>query len=171
MYKSSGFSTIFINMKITSPFFFLILVTLSCKNDHIWNEESNTVHREVKNMLHNYYKDINENGLLAELKYFDRSTDFSWLPPGFENPISYDTAATIIRKNALVITSAKLTWDTLIVTPMTHDSARYTGKITSIVVDSSGFTDTLVLSEEGIVVRRKDGWKLLAGKTVRVNNQ
>ena len=150
--------------------FLFCLAALSCKNDHIWNEESNKVHVDVKSMLHNYYKDINEQGLLAELKYLDSSADFSWHPPGFEAPISYDTAAAIIRNNAIVISSAKLTWDSLTVIPVHRDTARYTGRITSIVLDTSGYRDTLFLEEEGIVIRRRDGWKLLSGKTRLIEN-
>ena len=116
-------------------------------------------------MLHNYYKDINEKGLITELKYLDSSADFSWHPPGFDGPISYDSAATIIRNNALVISTARLTWDSLIVIPIHRDTAKYTGRITSIVVDTSGYSDTLFLKEEGTAIRRKDGWKLLSGKT------
>ena len=154
-------------MKILVLFFF-ILSTLSCKNDHIWNEESNKVHAEVKSMLHNYYKDINEQGLLAELNYLDTSEDFSWHPPGFEGPIPYDSAAPIIRNNAVIISSAQLTWDSLTVIPIHRDTAKYMGRITSIVVDTSGYSDTLYLSEEGVAIRRKDGWKLLSGKTILI---
>ena len=116
-------------------------------------------------MLHNYYKDINEKGLITELKYLDSSADFSWHPPGFEGPIPYDSAAAIIRNNAVVISSARLTWDSLTVIPVHRDTAKYTGRITSIVVDTSGYSDTLFLKEEGTAIRRKDGWKLLSGKT------
>lgn len=121
-------------------------------------------------MLNNYYKDINEQGLIAELKYLDSSADFSWHPPGFEGPIPYDSAAAIIRNNAIIISSARLTWDSLTVIPLHRDTAKYTGRITSIVVDTSGYSDTLYLSEEGVAVRRKDGWKLVSGITRRVDN-
>ena len=156
-------------MKISVLFFF-VLAIISCKNDNVWNEESNKVHVEVKNMLHNYYKDINEKGLIAELKYLDSSADFTWLPPGFEGPIPYDSAAAIIRNNAIVISSADLTWDSLTIIPIHRDTAKYTGRITSIVVDTSGYSDTLYLSEHGIAVRRKSGWKLLSGTTRLIEN-
>ena len=161
--------------KITfMPNLFYLLIPsiflLSCKPDHIWNEESNTVSREVNSMLKNYYKDINKDGLLAELKYLDSSAAFSWHPPGFDGPIQYDSVVGIIRDNALATSAIHLQWDSLEVIPVDAIKANYIGKIESILTDTSGHTDTFYLSEKGEVVKTKEGWKLRSGKTILLYN-
>jgi len=35
-----------------------------------------------------------------------------------------------------------------------------------VMQDTSGRKDTVLLYEEGIMVKREDGWKLLKGKTI-----
>ena len=121
-------------------------------------------------MLKNYYKDINREGLLAEFRYLDSSASFSWHPPGFDGPISYDSIAGIIKNNALTTSSIYLQWDSLIVMPVDASNAKYTGQIKSITTDTSGLIDTFYLSEQGEVVKTKDGWKLRSGKTIIQQN-
>lgn len=157
---------------ITSMFIVLstiVIISHSCKNDHIWSEESNRVHREVKTTLGNYYKDVNENGFEAEFKYLDSTSQFSWFPPGFNSAISFDSVRNILKRNVLLYPYVHLEWDSLNVIPESGTKASYAGKITGIMQDTTGHRDTFHLSEIGVMIKKEDGWKLLSGKTVVID--
>ena len=146
--------------------FNLLLITLflliSCnRGDHVWNEESNRVAIEVRKTLSDYFKDINAEGPLAELKYLDSTSAFFWHPPGFDVPIDFDSVKTILIQNATSGIRSVVSWDSLAIIPETTDKANYKGKI---IVVTNG--DTIRLKEEGNVVKKEDGWKLVSGKTV-----
>jgi hypothetical protein len=55
--------------------------------------------------------------------------------------------------------------DSLIVFPVSRKEARYLGFVYSVLQDTSGRKDTVRLYEEGIMMKREDGWKLVKGKT------
>ncbi len=139
-----------------------ISVMISCnRSDHVWNEESNRVAIEVRKTLNDYVRDVNATGPLAELKYLDSSKMFSWHPPGFTGPIDYDSVRTILIENTIAGIRSAVSWDSLAIIPESNDKAKYAGKITAI---TNG--DTIHLKEEGNLIKRKDGWKLVSGKTV-----
>ena len=117
-------------------------------------------------MMNDYYNDIKTNGLLAEFKYLDSSEDFSWTPPGYSASISYDSVANILRSNAAGFKSIVNTWNSLEIRPASENRALYTGIITSRVTDISGKITNTKLIERGFVIKRKEGWKLLTGKTI-----
>ena len=147
-------------------FFLLQVLILSCqRGDHVWNEESNRVTIEVRKTLNNYFKDINAEGPLAELKYLDSSAMFSWHPPGFNGPMDYNSIKTILIQNAASGTRSVVSWDSLEIFPQSKDKAKYEGKITVHMTSATGQKNTVYLSEEGNLARKKDGWKLLSGKT------
>ena len=146
--------------------FILMNMAISCmlschRGDHVWNEDSNRVAVEVRKTLKDYFKDINAEGPLAELKYLDSSDLFSWHPPGFTGPIDFDSVKTILIQNAASGNRSMVSWDSLEIFPLTKDKARYTGKIMVITLG-----DTVHLHEEGNMIRKEDGWKLVSGKTV-----
>lgn len=150
--------------------FILVIVALSIiischRGDNVSNEESNRVEIEIRQTLNDYFRDVNTNGPLAELKYLDSSKMFSWHPPGFTGPINYDSVKTILIENTIAGTRSTVSWDSLEINPESQDKAKYTGKIMAI---TNG--DTIHLKEEGNLIKRKDGWKLLSGKTV-ISNQ
>lgn len=141
---------------------FPVLLLMDChQSDHVWNEASNRVVIEVRKTLNDYFKDINADGPLAELKYLDSSAMFSWHPPGFTGPIDFDSVKTILMDNSKSGIRSTVSWDSLSVFPENSDKAKYTGKITVITKG-----DTVHLSEEGNLIKREDGWKLVSGKTV-----
>lgn len=146
------------------------MIILAChRADHDWKEESNRVAIEARKILENYFQDINENGPLAELKYLDSSSLFSWHPPGFDGPIDFDSVKTILIQNAASGNKSVVSWDSLEIFPESKHKAKYTGKITVISTALSGQKDTIHLEEEGNLIRNEDGWKLLSGSTVFLN--
>jgi len=115
--------------------------------------------------LNNYYADIKKEGLTAEFKYLDPSSEFYWAPPGYSNPISYDDVVTALTQNAPLYSSVENKWNTLRIDPLTQDLSPYTGRIHSSITDTSGIVSNYNFIETGLMIKRKDGWKLLRGQT------
>ena len=132
--------------------------------------DEKTIVAEVEQMMNAYYGDIRKEGLLAEFKYLDSTDAFWWVPPGYDTAISYDSVAVILRQNAGTYTEIDNSWVILKVTPLSSDSASYSGKLRSQITDTSGKTMTSSMLESGIVIKRNDGWKLLCGQTSIVKN-
>ena len=86
-------------MKNLGYLIFIALISCSCiKDSNDLDKES--IIDEVKLMLDNYHKDIGRDGLTAEFKYLDQSSDFFWVPPGYQTALSYDSVKTILETNA-----------------------------------------------------------------------
>jgi hypothetical protein len=124
----------------------------------------------VRNTLYKYYEDVNREGFLAEFKYLDSSSMFSWHPPGYKSAISFDSVKTILLRNAKLYTKVQLTWFTLAIFPESKVKARYVGKIKSVLTDSTGNRATYFLTEEGNVIKKEDGWKLVGGRTQMIGH-
>ncbi len=124
-----------------------------------------TVEKEVKLMLDNYFADIRREGLMAEMKYLDTSADFFWVPPGYNHALSRDSVVLIITNYAPKVKLTDNSFETLRIIPLTDNLATYTGRVKSRVIDFEGKERIHILVETAVVVRRKDGWKLLSGQT------
>ena len=119
----------------------------------------------VTQTLNRYYDDIRAEGLMAEFRYLDNSPEFYWVPPGFSVAISYDSVASILRQNAPLLKDIDNKWDTLRIDPLSHELATYTGRLHSIVTDTAGHVSETSLVETGLLIKRRNGWKLLSGQT------
>ncbi len=150
--------------------FALILLIISCSQPTTLSENEKTaIIGEIRQTFNNYYGDIRKSGLTAEFKYLDSSAEFFWVPPGYGGPISYDSVVTVLRQNAPKFRIVDNTLDTLRIIPLSRELATYTGRLHSSMTDTSGKTMTFSMLETGIVIRRKDGWKLLSGQTSIIN--
>ena len=145
--------------------FFLLAITACRESSSFSKEEQRSVIDSVRQTLHNYYTDITRSGLTAEFTYLDSSNEFFWVPPGYSHAISYDSTANFIRRNAPLFSHINNVWDSLRIIPLTKELATYTGKLHSAMTDTSGKTSTFSLIETGLMIKRKDGWKLLNGQT------
>ncbi|HYD21765.1 MAG TPA: hypothetical protein VEB40_09845 [Flavipsychrobacter sp.] len=145
---------------------FIFLFLASCGNrSPLTKAEQRQVAAEVEQMIQRYSEDIKENGLLAEFRYLDSSADFYWIPPGYNDSIAYDSVAAILKRNAPRFRSINNVYDSLEILPISNTSAMYTATVHSTKTDTSGKTTSHMLFENAMVVKRTDGWKLLAGKT------
>lgn len=124
---------------------------------------------DTKQTLNAYFDDVKKDGIKAELKYLDDSPEFYWVPPGYTTAIPYDSIAAILTGSAAKYTSIDNHWVELTIVPLTQAIASYTGKIHSRIVFSSGEETALDLMETGVLVKRKEGWKLLNGQTSAIN--
>ena len=144
----------------------LLWPVISCHQSSLLSkEEQRSLADSVRQALHNYYNAINSSGLIAELPYLDSSDEFFWVPPGYSSPISYDSVIAFIKQNAPHFTKINNTWDSLRIIPLTTELVSYTGKIHSAMTDTSGKTSSYSLIETGLVIKRKNGWKLYNGQT------
>lgn len=119
----------------------------------------------IRQTLNTYYTDIKREGLTAEFRYLDNSSEFFWVPPDYQSSISYDSVISILKTNAPLFKSIDNSWEVLEINPLTKELAVYTGKLRSITIDTSGKVFNTKLVETGLLIRRKDGWKLLSGQT------
>jgi hypothetical protein len=147
-----------------------LLTIVSCKQPvTLTEDEKASIAEDIRQTLNNYYNDIRKSGLTAEFKYLDNSSDFFWVPPGHSSSISYDSVTTILKQNAPKYKSIDNSFDTLGIIPLSKELATYTGRINSTMTDTAGKTMTLELLETGILIKRREGWKLLSGQTSILN--
>lgn len=149
-------------------FLFSLLLCVSCRQSEngLSEKSAGQVRDEVLTTLRQYHKDIRYEGMLAELKYLDSTDLFSWYAPGYTGPIGYDSVAGILAEMAPLYSSVSHRWDSLTVNPESRTEASYSGTVTSSMTQQTGYTDTIRFREEGTMIKRKDGWKLVTGKTV-----
>jgi hypothetical protein len=148
----------------------LCLMLLACADKHVSDDlDKGRVMDEVTEMLHQYHSDIEKYGLTGEFKYLDQSSDFFWIPPGFETVLNYDTVRNILEVSAPKYRSVSFQWDTLEVHPLSNDIATFSGIVTGIMTDTSGAKVKTSMIESGSLIRRSDGWKLLCGQSAIIN--
>lgn len=121
--------------------------------------------QEITQTLNNYYSDIKQHGLTAEFAYLDSSEDFFWVPPGYSVALSYDSVAAVLKQNAPKFKSIENSFDTLRINIISNELATYTGRLHSTMIDTLGKSSTFSLVETGVMIKRKNGWKLLSGQT------
>lgn len=149
------------------PALLLILIAcISCnRSTSLSDDEKTLIVEEVHQTLTDYCSDVKKNGLTAEFNYLDSSADFSWMPPGYSDSISYDSVAAILKRVAPKYSAVDNTFEILEITPQTDELATYSGRLRSVMTDTSGKVSTFVLIEKGTVIKRESGWKLMKGKT------
>jgi hypothetical protein len=142
------------------------ILMISCKPVIKHKEyDKKLVIEEATNTLNNYYQDISKQGLLAEFKYLDSSKEFFWVPPGYASAINYDSVKHILTQNATAFRSIQNQFETLQIIPLSETLASYTGRIQSTITDTTGKTSVIRLLETGVLIYRKNGWKLYNGQT------
>ena len=147
-------------------FILLLLINGGCQSDQTLSKhEAEIIVEEVTNTLMQYHRDIRADGVLAELKYLDTTDQFSWMAPGYNSALNYDSVVSILKLMQPLYNKVEHSWDSLSVTPQSKSLATYTGIINSVLTNLHGQSDSMKLREEGIIIRRQDGWKLLSGKT------
>jgi len=152
---------------IKQIFGIVILMTLtSCaQTDKLNESEKELIINDVIEMFGNYHNDIRQDGLTAEFKYLDQSTDFFWVPPGYKSTLSYDSVRQILETNAKSFQATEFNWDTLHVFPLSDKIANYSGIVKGSMIDTFGIKTSVLIIESGTVIKRSDGWKLLSGQS------
>ncbi len=150
-------------------FIFLIIAAslcfvCSCESG-LSQKEEKAVITEVQTTLSDYHRDIRESGLLAELKYLDSTSDFFWVPPGYASAISYDSVFKVLMQNAGNFRLIDNSFEKLDIYPISKTVATYTGRLKSVMSDHFGKIDSIKLIESGVMIKRREGWKLLSGQT------
>jgi hypothetical protein len=146
----------------------VVLAMQSCSvsdRSGLKDPERLAIERDIRSTLNRYYADIKKTGLTAEFAYLDSSDQFFWVPPGSRTPLSYDSVVAFLKVNAPRYTSVKNSFDTLRIIPLTRELATYTAAVHSAMTDTAGTTSQFSLIESGVLVKRKEKWKLLSGQT------
>lgn len=150
--------------------FVAVLPWCACqKADTLSDGEKEAIRSRVKQTLNDYYDAIRAGGMMAEFDYLDNSYEFYWVPPGYSSWISYDSVAAVLKMNSPAFSSVDNVWDTLRIDPLTHEYATYSGTLRSTMTDTAGIVTEVAAIETGVVVKRKDGWKLLRGQTTALS--
>lgn len=148
--------------------FGLLIIAFGCSHEEkpqLSEEEKETIVMDVKETLDNFNADIKAGGITAEFKYLDNSKDFKWMPPGYQSPISYDSCTGMMKRSVGTYKEIDNSFESLTIDALSADTASYTGKIKSMMTDTTGNTMTIYLNEKGKLIKRKGGWKLLSGET------
>src|SRR5688572_109495 len=134
-----------------------IIILGGCKDEkgRLSADDARKVESEVRLLFDHYFEAMLKGGLTAEFQYLDHSSDFFWVPPGYENPISYDSVAAVLMLNAPRFVSVENTSDTLRIIPLTTALATYTAKLRSVMKDTTGNISSVNLIETGVVIKRK----------------
>lgn len=127
--------------------------------------EKEQIVAEIREMFENYHNDIKEDGLTAEFDYLDHSSDFFWVPPGYNSALSYDSVRGILEINAKSFSEVVFEWNTLQIFPLTNEIANYSGIVAGAMMDTSGIMRKMLIIESGTVIKRPDGWKILSGQS------
>ena len=144
----------------------ILLMLISCSGTENSNDlNTSRTTEEIYQMLNAYHKDISEEGLTAEFNYLDKSSDFFWVPPGYNTALSYDSVKNILETNSKAFRSVKFQWDTLQIFPLTNEIANYSGIVSGLMIDTVGIESTVSIIESGTIIKREDGWKLLSGQS------
>ena len=157
-------------MHILLLFLFFLFTAASCRQatPPLSAEEAKNIELTVRQTLADYNTAVKKEGLMAEFRFLDSSSSFFWVPPGYTSSLGYDSISSIIQKNASLFASVDNTWQSLKIIQLSKELANYTGRIRSVMKDTSGKTNAFILVETGLVIRRADGWKLLSGQTALV---
>ena len=149
----------------------LLIATLtSCSQTKSLNDrEKEIVIGEITEMFNNYHSDIKADGLKAEFKYLDESSDFFWVPPGYESTLTYDSVKSILEITHQSFKSVQFRWETLQIFPLSDEIANYSGIVRGIMTDTSGVINTMRIIESGTVIKRPEGWKILSGQSAILN--
>ncbi|NER12545.1 hypothetical protein GWK08_03765 [Leptobacterium flavescens] len=145
--------------------FFLILICVGCLEKELSTEEKERIKAEIHSMFDDYHKAISKGGLTAEFDYLDDSEDFYWVPPAYRSALSYDSVATILRSNAPSYSSVNFHWEKLEIYPLSSVLASFTGIVGGEMISTDDEVFPVSLIESGMLIKRKDGWKLLSGQT------
>ncbi len=152
--------------KVVCLFLIALLAVGACqKTEALTESEKEVIRNEVQQTLNDYYAAIRTGGMMAEFGYLDNSSEFFWVPPGYSSWISYDSVAAVLKMNAPAFRLVDNVWDTLRIDPLTREYATYSGTLHATMIDTAGTFTKATAVETGVVVKRKDGWKLLRGQT------
>ena len=153
-------------MKQFLTYIFLLIATFVCHSQASLNKkEKEIITQEIKIMLNNYHNDIVKDGIEDELMYLDTSSDFFWVPPGYNSPLNYESIKDILLSNSKAINYIEFSWETIKIFPLTKKIASYSGIAKCVEVGDNLTSMTFRIIESGTLIKRGDDWKFLNGQS------
>jgi len=126
-------------------------------------QDSASIKTEVQQMLSAISDSLRTRGLDGWFPFLHQSPEFSWEFHDYK--ASYESLkADVLRERALW-RSIDLVWDSVLVKPLTSDSATLSASYNETVVDSTGKRSVLTGSVEANLVRVSDAWRFQSART------
>ncbi len=126
-------------------------------------QDSTCIKTEVEQMLSAISDSIRTLGLDGWLPFLHQSREFSW---EFHNhKSSYDSLKADVLRERVLWRSIDLVWDSVLVKPLTANSATLSASYNETLVDSSGKRSVLTGSVEANLVRLSDAWRFQSART------
>ena len=143
-----------------------MLLLIGCSEPESFGDlEKEVVKRDIEEMFEHYFGDLLRVGLTSEFKYLDSSSDFFWVPPGYDSALSFDSVRAILESTADAFQTIDLRFDKLLVFPLATDIASYSGTVKGTMIDTAGVVTDVHMIESGVLFKRPDGWKLIGGQS------
>ncbi|MFD2823158.1 hypothetical protein ACFS5M_05720 [Lacinutrix iliipiscaria] len=141
------------------------LIACSQNNNPLSETEKQKISSEIIEMFNDYHEAIKTEGLVAEFDYLDDSSDFYWVPPGYNSALTIDSVKTILTQNSKFIKSIEFSFESIEIFPLKNTIANYSGIVKGTMIDTSNANTTFRIIESGTLIKRKAGWKLLSGQS------
>lgn len=156
----------------TIYFILLGLITLiSCtEQDENDTENQKTDTKEIRSFLHAYHDAVNHYGVKAELNFFDSSEQFFWIPPGYAEALNFDSVKSILLIADDAIRQTNFEWESLHVQFVEDNVASFNGVVKGTITDTSNLTININQIKSGLLIKRKDGWKILNGQSTTLGS-
>lgn len=128
-------------------------------------EEKSEIVKAVKDMTANYFRDFYTRSIDTVLSHYDTSSSFFWAITPDTIALKRSAMVTMHRHALKDYTKFDGYWSNIKVEPLTNELAMYHGTYHVNTEDKSGKKGTITGVETGVMVKREDGWKYLAGQT------
>ncbi|MCU0373181.1 MAG: nuclear transport factor 2 family protein [Ignavibacteria bacterium] len=145
----------------------LLLTAFTCgeKTLKLDDSERAEIVEAVKSMTSRYFEDFHANNVDTVLRHYDTSACFFWsITP---DTIALKRSAMVTMHRHAIKDYAKFEgyWSNIQVEPLTKELAMYHGTYHVNTEDKGGKKGKITGVETGVMVKREDGWKYLAGQT------
>jgi ketosteroid isomerase-like protein len=145
--------------------FFLTAFTCGEKSLTVSKQDKSEIEKAVKQMTANYFKDFYTRNVDSVLKHYDTSACFFWSITPDTIPMKRGAMVTMHRHAIRDYVKFDGYWSDMRVEPLTRDLAMYHGTYHVYTEDKSGQKGKIMGVETGVMIKREDGWKFLAGQT------
>lgn len=147
----------------------LIIGISSCKSESNESNHVKTSEDDLITFLNTYHDAMNQYGLKTEFEFIDSTSHFFWIPPGYASALSFDSVKKVLIQTDETIRSIRLKWKNLKIESQESNWANFHGVVEGQIVDTSGLIIIINQIESGVLIKRKDGWKILSGQTTALD--
>jgi hypothetical protein len=145
--------------------FFLLAFTCGEKPLTLSDNDKSDIVKAVKDMTSKYFMDFYTHNVDSVLRHYDTSACFFWAITPDTIAMKRSAMVTMHRHAVKDYTKFEGYWSDMRVEPLTNELAMYHGTYHVLTEDKDGHIGKIMGVETGIMIKREDGWKYLAGQT------